>query len=166
MQVYQTNLDGVFIGAVLADPSPLEPDVWLIPAGCVKVAPPAFGDGQFARWTGAAWVVEDIPAPPEPEPAPEPTPTLNRAQWYVLLNSSPFGFILDAVIADMPDGPQKVAFKAVAYESEGYSLANTLAIVAGMRAQGVSGLPTDAEIEAGWAVAAQFKGAADLLGGE
>jgi outer membrane biosynthesis protein TonB len=75
MIVYQTDENGVLIGALQADPSPLEDGVWLIPAGCVETAPPSFSEGQFARWTGDAWVVEEIPAPePEPEPTPEPEP--------------------------------------------------------------------------------------------
>jgi hypothetical protein len=72
MIVYQTDENGMFIGALQADLSPLEDGVWLIPAGCVETAPPSFSEGQFARWTGDIWVVEDIPTPePEPEPAPE-----------------------------------------------------------------------------------------------
>jgi hypothetical protein len=72
MIVYQTDKNGALVGALQADPSPLEDGVWLIPAGCVETAPPSFSEGQFARWTGDVWVVEDIPAPePEPELTPE-----------------------------------------------------------------------------------------------
>jgi hypothetical protein len=71
-KVYQTNRDGFFVGMVLADKSPLEDDVWLIPAGCIEVAPPKMVDGQRARWTGKSWLVED---PPKPEPMVEHIPT-------------------------------------------------------------------------------------------
>lgn len=60
--VWQTDAAGVLVGPVLASPSPLEPEVWLVPRGCVSVAPPSPGAGEQARWTGAEWVVE--PAAP------------------------------------------------------------------------------------------------------
>jgi hypothetical protein len=66
----------------------------------------------------------------------------------------------------MPAGFEKAALQAVAYESDTYSLENTLAIVGNMRGQGVSGLPTDEAITAAWMQAAQFRGAADLIGGQ
>lgn len=72
MLVYQTRADGVLVGYVEADESPLEPGVFLIPAGCVKKEPPEFGPPNRARWTGKKWVIEPIPEedePPEPEPA-------------------------------------------------------------------------------------------------
>lgn len=71
MLVYQTDHNGVYVGTVEADPSPLEPGVWLIPGGAVKTAPPNLGEGERAQWTGSAW---QVIAPPEPEPEPEPAP--------------------------------------------------------------------------------------------
>jgi hypothetical protein len=71
--VYQTDAEGFFVGAVAADPSPLEPGVWLIPGGAVETTPPALAEGERARWTGIGW--EIVPPPePEPEPYPEPEP--------------------------------------------------------------------------------------------
>lgn len=55
--VYQTDPAGVYLGPLDADESPLEPGVWLIPAGCVEIAPPGLDAGQAARWTGGAWVL-------------------------------------------------------------------------------------------------------------
>lgn len=71
MNVYQINHDGVFLGVVLADQDPMNEGNFLIPAGCVEIAPPDFSNEQFARWDGAEWTIEDMPAP---EPQPEPTP--------------------------------------------------------------------------------------------
>lgn len=68
--VYQTDDQGFFTGLVAADPSPLEPGVWLIPGGAVDVEPPVLADGERARWNGAGWTVIAPPPPPEPEPAP------------------------------------------------------------------------------------------------
>ena len=75
--VYQTDAEGFFIGPVQADPSPLEPGVWLIPGGAVEVEPPALTEGQKAQWVNGAWAVIEPPPPPEPEP--EPTPEEARA---------------------------------------------------------------------------------------
>ena len=80
--VYQTDFDGFYTGPVEADPSPLEPGVWLIPGGAVGVEPPALSSGQRARWNGRAWDVIDPPPPPPPPPplTPEELLTARRAQ--------------------------------------------------------------------------------------
>ncbi|MCT8950639.1 DUF4376 domain-containing protein [Pseudomonas iridis] len=57
--VYQTDHLGVFIGAVTADESPLEPGVYLIPGGCVEAAPPAIPEHKAAWWNGRAWQLVD-----------------------------------------------------------------------------------------------------------
>jgi len=71
MNVYQTDIDGVFVGTTAADQDPLDSTNWLIPAGCVETAPPTITDKQLAKWSGTEWVVETIPVV---EPAPEPEP--------------------------------------------------------------------------------------------
>lgn len=57
-----------FIGASQADQSPLEPDVWLIPAHATEIEPPATQSGQRAVFSvdAQAWLVVDQP---EPDPA-------------------------------------------------------------------------------------------------
>ena len=74
--VYQTDQSGIFVGVVAADESPLEPGVFLIPAGCVETPPPQIPAGMAARWVNGKWALETIPvapaSPPEPEPAQEP----------------------------------------------------------------------------------------------
>lgn len=67
-QVCQLNEAGYFTNVTTADESPLEPGVYLMPAGCVDASPPVIPEGQLAKWQGA-WVFEDIP---QPEPAPPP----------------------------------------------------------------------------------------------
>lgn len=74
MIVYQTNAAGIFIGPTTADPNPLTPGEFLIPGGCVTTAPPTSPIGFRARWTGAAWLLEDedtgeviAPGGPTPE---------------------------------------------------------------------------------------------------
>lgn len=71
-QVSQLDAEGFFVGVTVADESPLEPGVFLLPAGAVDAPEPTIPEGQRAKWNGA-WVFEDIPQPePEPEPEPEP----------------------------------------------------------------------------------------------
>jgi hypothetical protein len=65
--VYQTDKDGWFVSVVEAEESPLEPGVFLIPAGCVEVAPQAtVPTGSYPKWNGTAWVVTAINATPTP----------------------------------------------------------------------------------------------------
>lgn len=79
--VSQLNTDGVFVCLVVADESPLEPDVFLIPGDAVDAEPPSIPDGHFAKWNGSNFDILPIPEP-EPEPEPEPlTPEQIIAQY-------------------------------------------------------------------------------------
>lgn len=71
--VSQLDPHGFFVGAAVADPSPLEPGVFLIPGGAVDAEPPEVPKGQRARWNGGAFVVEAVVKPAEPAAPPEPT---------------------------------------------------------------------------------------------
>lgn len=55
MIVYQTGPNGLFIGEVSPEISPLEPGAYLIPGGCVETAPPDAVAGHVRRWNGNAW---------------------------------------------------------------------------------------------------------------
>ena len=70
MNIHQTDINGVYVGTTAADQDPLDSNNWLIPAGCVKTAPPTITDKQFAKWDGAKWDLENIPVV---EPDTEPT---------------------------------------------------------------------------------------------
>lgn len=72
--VSQLDSSGYFVSSAIADPSPLEPGVFLLPGGCVNVPPIDIPEGKRARYNGKALVLEDIPAPPPPDPVPPPTP--------------------------------------------------------------------------------------------
>lgn len=99
MNVYQTDIDGVFVGITTADTDPIDESNMLIPAGCVETAPPSTTDEQLARWDGSAWAVEDIPTP-EAEPEPEPVdPTVTaRAERDYLLSSSDWTQVADVPV--------------------------------------------------------------------
>lgn len=78
--VYQVGQDGLYLGPTLADESPLEPGVFLIPAGCVEVEPPGTGYNEIQRWTGKEWVVETIP-PEVEEPENQVQPEDAERMW-------------------------------------------------------------------------------------
>ena len=92
--VSQLDPDGYFVGATVADESPLEPGVFLMPAGALDVAPPVIPDNHVARWVGE-WVFEAVErVEPEPEPeATEPTYAEKRRREY-----PPAADYLDAVV--------------------------------------------------------------------
>jgi hypothetical protein len=55
--VYQLDALGIYVGQAVADLSPLEDGVWLIPRDCVSTAPPTVPKGKAARWDGRRWKV-------------------------------------------------------------------------------------------------------------
>ena len=70
MNVYQTDINGVFVGTTTADQDPMDNTNHLIPAGCVLESPPTLTEGQLAQWVDESWVVTTPVV--EPEPVPEP----------------------------------------------------------------------------------------------
>lgn len=78
--VSQLNADGIFVGPVIADESPLEPGVLLLPAGAVDLAPPLLEAGQFARFIGGDWLVDAIPQPEQPAQPPARTQTQEQIE--------------------------------------------------------------------------------------
>lgn len=69
--VYQLDANGVFVGENVADESPLEPGVFLIPGRCVETSPPPHIEGKFRAMVDGAWKYFSIAlAPTEGEEAP------------------------------------------------------------------------------------------------
>lgn len=67
--VSQLDANGYYFGPTWAQESPLEPGIWLIPAGAIEVDPPEeVLSGKRYWYADGAWQVEDIPAPPGPTP--------------------------------------------------------------------------------------------------
>lgn len=63
MRAYQYDTAGLYQGETVADPSPLEPGKYLIPARCTLVQPPSVPEGKWPRWNGAGWDLVTKPAP-------------------------------------------------------------------------------------------------------
>jgi len=77
--ISQLDAAGFFVGATEADTSPLEPGVFLIPAGAVDAPPPKVQEGKRARYENGAFVFEDLPTPPPPTVA-----QAKAAAWGVI----------------------------------------------------------------------------------
>ena len=76
--VYQYDPAGLYLGETVADESPLEPGVFLLPARCTFVAPPAdVPDDRWPRWNGVAWdLVRRRKAPDVPAAVEDPVEKL------------------------------------------------------------------------------------------
>lgn len=65
MIVYQYSIAGLYLGETVADESPLEPGVLLMPARTTAIAPPTeIPEGRWPRWNGHAWELVNKPADP------------------------------------------------------------------------------------------------------
>jgi len=76
MKIYNYAPDtGIFHVEGLADESPLEPGVFLIPAYATTLKPAKATLPEVAVFKDGKWSIETLPSPPaEPEPEPEPAP--------------------------------------------------------------------------------------------
>lgn len=64
--VYQVDAAGHFIAEAVADESPLEPGIYLLPAGCIETAPPKkWAKNKWPRWNGVKWQLVAKPTMPE-----------------------------------------------------------------------------------------------------
>lgn len=113
-KVSQLDNTGRFVGETVADESPLEPGVFLIPALAVDAPRPSIPDGFFARW-GGRWVLEKIPTPVEPEPVPEMLPSLTPAQFWMQLAIDGDEAAALAITDTLPRPQQILATKAKDY---------------------------------------------------
>lgn len=118
--VSQCDERGYFVGQTLADESPLEPGVFLIPRLAVDAPPPEVPEGHLAGWNGTNWFFEKAPPATdgaESEPPAEETPSVpsvvTRAQGKAaLIQSGYWQAVLDYVAAI--DDPVQRALTEVA----------------------------------------------------
>lgn len=81
MKIYHFNEQGRFVAQGIADESPLEPGVFMLPAMATGVKPPEVGAGYVAMWNGADWTIQLDDVPPPPAAPVEPTAAeLRRAE--------------------------------------------------------------------------------------
>jgi hypothetical protein len=64
MKIYHYDFEtGQYLGDGVADPSPLEADVWLIPAHATEIAPPKTGVDEYAIFIDNAWSIFKVAEP-------------------------------------------------------------------------------------------------------
>ena len=64
MKIYNYDKDGIFTNESLADESPLEPGVFLIPALATKIAPIKATKEKMIVFNGNDWELQDLPKEP------------------------------------------------------------------------------------------------------
>ena len=83
MQIYHYHPATLeYIGPGTADPSPLEPGVWLAPAYATMISPPESVAGKVRQFVNGAWVYSNVtedPVDPEYEPSIEEIATAKLA---------------------------------------------------------------------------------------
>jgi len=94
-QVIQLDADGYFKGLTIAEESPLEPGVWLMPGRTLDVAVPTIPDNHKAKWQNGQWVFEEIVVESEPEPELPSEP--DTYDWKRLKAYPTIGDQLDAL---------------------------------------------------------------------
>ena len=52
---YTFDNAGMFIARIIADESPLEPGVYLLPPNSTLEDPPEVAEGKIPRWNGSTW---------------------------------------------------------------------------------------------------------------
>lgn len=104
--VSQLDANGYFVGPTVADASPRNPQVWLLPGGAIDVPPPEIPPGKVALWQGTQWAFVNPPDPSQEEDPPvDGVPqVVTRAQAKAALAQAG---LLDAVqaIMDNPETP-------------------------------------------------------------
>lgn len=74
---YQFDYAGLYAGETVADESPMEPGVYLLPARCTLTPPPAdVPADKWPRFTGNAWQLVTRPQPAPESPAQDPVAKL------------------------------------------------------------------------------------------
>lgn len=77
----------LLLGAGVADPSPLEPDVWLVPAFAATTPPPDAIEGHEVAYENGAWVQREIAALPPLEPLTPPAQQPTKAELMAQLQA-------------------------------------------------------------------------------
>lgn len=109
--VSQLNAAGYFVGPVVADESPMEPGVYLIPGGAVDIPPPNIPAGKVALWQGGGWAFV-LP----PDEAQEENPPVDGVPQSVTMRQARLALLgagllddVNAAIAAIQDTTQRRA---------------------------------------------------------
>ena len=88
MKIYNYDQNGFFIGESIADESPLEPGVFLIPAMATTISPPENMDDFLLKFNNSTWGYVPYTEPEiEPEIEPTVTPAMVKNERNFRLSS-------------------------------------------------------------------------------
>ena len=151
MKIYHYHPQtGVLLNEGIADPSPLEPGTWLVPAHATTTAPIIAEDGEQSVWANGTWQIQPIPEPePEPETAPAPAPAPGpsyTAFWDALLANTVYASIRTQSMASLPMNTLATEFIALLGDAKA-GRPNEAAIQASMSAVFAIGTFTEADAE-------------------
>lgn len=142
--VSQLDARGYFVGAAIADESPLEPGVYLIPGGAIDVPPPTVPQGMVALRQGNSWAFVLPPEAPEATPPVAGVPqSVTRFQALAALHLAGHLPAVEAIMA-APETPTlaKLAWdNALSFERSSPTLA-ALASQLGLTSQDLDALFT------------------------
>lgn len=114
-QVVQLDDNGYYSGQTYADRSPLEPGVWLIPAGCVDTTPPEnVRKGYKYQYSPAGWIeVSEHIAERKP-----PRQSAEQARiWLAGELAKECDMIADSILAEYPQA-ERLTFEIQVQEAE------------------------------------------------
>lgn len=114
-QVVQLDDNGYYSGQTYADRSPLEPGVWLIPAGCVDTTPPEnVRKGYKYQYSPAGWIeVSEHIAERKP-----PRQSVEQARvWLAGELAKECDMIADSILAEYPQA-ERLTFEIQVQEAE------------------------------------------------
>ena len=127
--VSQLDDAGYFVGPAVADACQREPGVFIIPGGCIELAPPQVEPGKRYRPEAGAWVAEDIPQleAPLPETVPDRRAEIMGALAAIDTASiRPAREVAAALVAGKP-APEFPAAKLLQLEADAAALRQELA---------------------------------------
>lgn len=113
-QVVQLDDNGYYSGQTYADRSPLEPGVWLIPAGCVDTTPPEnMRQGYKYQYSPAGWIeVSEHIADRKP-----PRQSVEQARiWLAGELAKECDMIADSILAEYPQA-ERLTFEIQVQEA-------------------------------------------------
>lgn len=137
----------MFVGPALADESPLEPGVYLIPGGAVDLPCPDVPDGMFASFENGAFVLKEFIVQ---EPPQEVTPVyiLTVSPWQIrkALNATGLRALVETAVASADQTTQDAWEFAQEFRRDNPLIASVAAAIG----------KTDAEIDALFELAASL----------
>lgn len=143
MQIYHYSpSNGAFLGSGIADESPLEPGVYLIPAYSTEISPPVPGEGQYASWNGESW---EIKAEEQPDPETVTTVPVSVTPRQGLIMLSRAGILSDvnaaiAAIEGQAGEEARIDFERANEWRRDWPLINNLAAGMGLTSQQIDEL--------------------------